>query len=233
MKVDNQVQSSQLSEETSAISTHEERLYEIAANELANDQPKQGIWAKAFSLALGEELKAKALYIKLRVEQLESDYHRSASEVIDSSRDRITSGNKFVCPYCAELTTATCQFTNFSADRTRNGSEYQYLCDHCGAELLAEGGAESKQRPAAQQPAIHAATAPSNNTMALVGFILGLVSVVLYMIGIIPLLAVVFSGIGLATFKPESQKNKWMAGVGLGLGILYTFMMMNAYGHIR
>src|SRR5208337_833874 len=71
-----------------------------------------------------------------------------------------------------------------------------------------------------------------NNPMAATGFVLGIVSIFLYFIGILPILAIVFSAIGLGTFKQELQKNKWMAGVGLALGIIYTLMYMRAYGHL-
>jgi len=69
--------------------------------------------------------------------------------------------------------------------------------------------------------------------MAATGFVLGIVSIFLYFIGILPILAIVFSAIGLGTFKQELQKNKWMAGVGLALGIIYTLMYMRAYGHLE
>ncbi len=72
-----------------------------------------------------------------------------------------------------------------------------------------------------------------NNPMAATGFVLGIVSIFLYFIGILPILAIVFSSIGLGTFKQELQKNKWMAGVGLALGIIYTLMYMRAYGHLE
>lgn len=72
-----------------------------------------------------------------------------------------------------------------------------------------------------------------NNGMAIAGFVLGIVSIFLYFIGILPILAIVFSSIGMATFKPESQKNKWMAGVGLALGIIYSLMMVNYYGRLQ
>ncbi len=63
-----------------------------------------------------------------------------------------------------------------------------------------------------------------NNGMATTGFVLGLISVFLYMIGLIPILAIVFSAVGLGTFKPNIHKNKWMAELGWQLGIVYTIM---------
>jgi Domain of unknown function (DUF4190) len=71
-----------------------------------------------------------------------------------------------------------------------------------------------------------------NNPMSLTGFVLGLISVVLYAVGLVPILAIIFSSVGLGTFKPELQKNKWMAGAGLALGIFHTLLYMRDYGHL-
>ena len=70
------------------------------------------------------------------------------------------------------------------------------------------------------------------NSMALLGLIIGVTSVFLYRIGLLPIFGVVFSTIGLGTFKPESQKNRWMAVVGLLLSLAYTIMYLVAYGHL-
>jgi len=70
-----------------------------------------------------------------------------------------------------------------------------------------------------------------NNKAALTGFILGLVSILFAWIGIIPLCAIIFSVVGACTFKPETQKNKWQAIVGLVLGILGMLSNMSIHGH--
>jgi tetratricopeptide (TPR) repeat protein len=62
------------------------------------------------------------------------------------------------------------------------------------------------------------------NGMAAAGFALGLASIPFYFIGILPILGIVFSAIGLGTFKPERQKAKWMAVTGLILGIIYSIL---------
>ena len=72
----------------------------------------------------------------------------------------------------------------------------------------------------------------TNNRMALVGFCLGLVSILLFDLGIVPLAAIVCSAIGLGTFKTDTQKNRWMAGVGLVLGILFMLVNAEMNGHI-
>ena len=59
----------------------------------------------------------------------------------------------------------------------------------------------------------------SKNTMALVGFILGCVSLFISFHGIVGVIAIIFSGIGFGTFNTQTQNNRWMAIAGLILGI--------------
>ncbi|NQU19349.1 DUF4190 domain-containing protein [bacterium] len=72
-----------------------------------------------------------------------------------------------------------------------------------------------------------------NNKSAKTGFILGLSSILFYWIGIIPILAIIFSIIGLSTFDRTKQKGRWMAITGLIMGILYSLVYMQEYGHIN
>ena len=48
----------------------EEHFYETAANEIATNTMKQGVMAKAFTMAPHDEKAAFAAYIQLRVQQL-------------------------------------------------------------------------------------------------------------------------------------------------------------------
>jgi hypothetical protein len=52
----------------------EEFLYETAAKEIENGKASTGLMAKAFSDSEGDETKAKARYVKLRVDQLNKEY---------------------------------------------------------------------------------------------------------------------------------------------------------------
>ena len=73
----------------------------------------------------------------------------------------------------------------------------------------------------------------THNRMALAGFCLGLVSILWGgLLGLLPIAAIVCSAIGLGTFNADTQKNKWMAGVGLGIGIVYTLAYMQIYGYL-
>ena len=250
--------------------TREEQFYETASRELAENKLSEAIWAKAFSLAVADEQKAKALYIKLRVEQLEKAFSlavadeqkakalyiklrveqlererpRSAAEAIREAWPAIKSRQAFICPYCGAHTTALYDFFSISS------RPHRYYCRACKKELYAEAPeaqttaaikgdnpfpsdmpialAPEKNNPFPSDMPI--ALAPKvNNPWALWGFIIGLVSVFFSWIGIIPLIGLVLSVTGLTTFKPESQKNKWMAGVGLCLSIIYTLMYMREY----
>lgn len=72
----------------------------------------------------------------------------------------------------------------------------------------------------------------SNNKFTLTGFILGLVAIFFSFIGAIPILAIIFSAIGLSKFNPTTEKHKWQGYIGLALGIIYTLVYMRMYGHI-
>lgn len=63
-----------------------------------------------------------------------------------------------------------------------------------------------------------------NNRLAQTGFILGLLAVLLHdgPFILLPLLGIVFSGVGLGTFDHKLHKNRWMAKWGLGLSIVFV-----------
>jgi hypothetical protein len=52
----------------------EVQLYEMVAEEIANNQQSKGLWAKAIAETEGEIEKAKALYIKLRVQMIMDEW---------------------------------------------------------------------------------------------------------------------------------------------------------------
>jgi hypothetical protein len=72
-----------------------------------------------------------------------------------------------------------------------------------------------------------------NNEMALIGFILALFSLFGGMtLGFPQVLGMVFSYIGLHTFDPATEKNKWQAGVGLVINIVETMAFLIWFTHI-
>ena len=48
----------------------EEELYNVVAQELANEKKEEGLWAKATEASDGDESKIKPQYIKLRIQSL-------------------------------------------------------------------------------------------------------------------------------------------------------------------
>ena len=51
----------------------DEDYFEMAAKEVQNGQIRPGLWAKAWSEASGDDQKAKALYLKLRVTSMKDE----------------------------------------------------------------------------------------------------------------------------------------------------------------
>lgn len=51
----------------------EERLFALVAQEMSENNIREGLWAKAFSQSDGDENKAKSKYIGLRVEALKDE----------------------------------------------------------------------------------------------------------------------------------------------------------------
>jgi hypothetical protein len=69
----------------------------------------------------------------------------------------------------------------------------------------------------------------TNQPIAQAGFILGLVSIVLYPIGLIPIFAIIFSVLGFFGFDDKKHKNGWMMVAGTLLGIVYTLVFFNEH----
>ena len=66
----------------------EEQLYEMAVEEIAANNIRQGLWAKALIESNGNETAARAKYIKLRVESLkaEADLQEYVAENFEKER---------------------------------------------------------------------------------------------------------------------------------------------------
>ncbi|GEM_PF-3744199 len=89
----------------------------------------------------------------------------------------------------------------------------------------------NKSAPATASTSADTKTNPVNK-FAVAAFVHGLLSILLFEIGIVPILAVIFSLIGLGTYRTGEHSGRWMAVVGLILGVLYSFAYLAAYGHI-
>ena len=67
-----------------------QKFYDQVAQEIAAQQLDSGLWVRAFSEALGDEGRAKAVYISLRVARLEADeaQRRAAAAAEQEQRAR-------------------------------------------------------------------------------------------------------------------------------------------------
>lgn len=70
-----------------------------------------------------------------------------------------------------------------------------------------------------------------SNGSCVASFILGIISVFAYQIYILPILTIIFGIIGIANYREEYEKNKWMGVTGLILGIL--FLMEYVYWYFN
>ncbi|MDA0891771.1 MAG: hypothetical protein O3C15_05550 [Proteobacteria bacterium] len=59
----------------------EERMYALATEELTQRKVRVGLWAKAWSLARGNDREAKARYLALRVEMMVAEQTLHSSVV--------------------------------------------------------------------------------------------------------------------------------------------------------
>ncbi|MCG1021382.1 zinc ribbon domain-containing protein [Sutcliffiella horikoshii] len=78
----------------------------------------------------------------------------------------------------------------------------------------------------------HSTGVKKNNGYLTTGFILGLASVFLAFIGIIPIAGIIINIIGLVKFNSFKEKNYWMGIAGLILSFIYFFIYLKLYGHI-
>ncbi len=90
-----------------------------------------------------------------------------------------------------------------------------------------EAAPSTKFHPA--QPPIPTETPASEdakkfNTLALAGVSFGLISCVIQALGVMPILGIVFSVLGLVSFDERTEKMRWMAAFGLGLSMLVTML---------
>lgn len=68
----------------------EEAYYEMTAAEIKNGNIRSGLWAKALSESLGDEKKAGAIYIKLRVQSMRDE---AAAVILKNSETETASPN--------------------------------------------------------------------------------------------------------------------------------------------
>lgn len=83
-----------------ARSIPDEAYFEMAGEELARGSIRKGLWVKALSEALGDEKKAHAIYLRLRVESMRRE---AADQIVASHSNKSESSDQKTvihCPSC-------------------------------------------------------------------------------------------------------------------------------------
>lgn len=58
------------------------------------------------------------------------------------------------------------------------------------------------------------------NSLALFGFVLGMISLFFQLLGIVPLTAIIVNAVALKQFNVETENNRWMAISGLVIALI-------------
>lgn len=67
------------------------------------------------------------------------------------------------------------------------------------------------------------------NTFAVIGFIVGLCSFVIFLWGIVPIVGIVFSGLALKKMNSKVEKGYYLAFIGLICSIMNFLMIIIAF----
>ena len=176
---------------------------------------------------------------QLRGTTLEADTQRPASaDVIPgvAAPEMSASGVRFECPVCRRAVIVW---------HTQPGGQSE--CSACGAPLtvpltaspVRHGSSDSRAsmppdsaaarvaQGAARSPDLHVAQPRQANPLATTGFVFGLVSPFFYSFAVMPVLAVVFSSIGLARASTRGS-GRALAWIGLVLGSIYFIVAIVA-----
>lgn len=90
---------------------NDESFFLQVARELSNNQKDEGLWLKAYALENGDDAKAKAHYVRLRVEKLKELRDLEGQESPETKADNLQSG----APKNAVKITPTCKADSSAA----------------------------------------------------------------------------------------------------------------------
>jgi len=104
----------------------DEAYYEQASREIRSGNLREGLWTKAWAQAEGDNTKAQALYVKLRVEAMKSEAARrfyGDGQTADGANQSVTAKTVVACTQCG---------TNL---RMPQGKLLDVRCTQCGHEF--------------------------------------------------------------------------------------------------
>jgi len=114
-------------------------------------------------------------------------------------------------------------FCKHCGEKIDNDSRF---CKFCSTEIIKEQPEEKKKEEQKESSQV------KKNKFAVIGFVLGIISIFFSSIGVIPILASILSAIGFYEIDKGKGEGKTMAAIGLILGIIYTIVYLYTYGHI-
>ncbi|HEX4607773.1 MAG TPA: hypothetical protein VH092_06150 [Urbifossiella sp.] len=202
--------------------------YEAAAREVQDGKPIPGLWARVFAHADGDRNRATACYIRLRAAALLQEQVRGVEGQLSALVPSLLANQPVVCPYCAWLGRAGRQERDALVRLLCGGPRFDYSCGSCGRAL---GPLPTPSTPPAGSDETE--NHPRVRPVGIAALVVGLLSMVLYPIILIPLTAAGCGLVGLLSYDPSRHRGGWMSAVGLILGTLYLVMSASANGLVR
>ena len=133
------------------------------------------------------------------------------------------------CPYCGEEYDPTYMVTPHKCKEMQiHEKEQQIKKLKKEIENLKKGELKSLDSTFSNKGSVRVEKGnPDKNPFAVTGFIFGIISIFLSAFSLFPILAIIFSGIGLSEAR-KGGRSSWMAIVGLVLGILYLLVSIGS-----
>jgi hypothetical protein len=115
----------------------EEKLYEIAGQELMSKAVRPGLWTKAFAVAYGDEQKTKAVYVELRVAELRDELVAETARQNETDSERRERENALIRRRFSSIPYLAYEDTDHIPREHFNGHPSQ-LCNPISALRVAE-----------------------------------------------------------------------------------------------
>jgi uncharacterized membrane protein YhaH (DUF805 family) len=105
----------------------DEAYFEMASKEIRGGNLREGLWTKAWSEAMGDQTKAQAIYIRLRVESMKEEAERRFRDWgVPGAQQSAAEKTILDCPKCAAKL------------RVPSGKLLNVRCTKCGHEFRAD-----------------------------------------------------------------------------------------------
>lgn len=108
----------------------DEAYYEMAGEEISRGKIRTGIWLKALSEAEGNESRAQAIYLKLRVDAMRQEF----ADALHAKSGQDDSGAASTDSAQPQKITVTCP-TCGGLSRVKSGATLDVTCPHCRREF--------------------------------------------------------------------------------------------------